>query len=92
MACALARASRPSGPRWWWNRCRTTRAWRWAWCDAGVNTPESLRKDARALRDVLDEVAKLPGVDAARIAEVRAEIAALTSNQDLTSRYGRSLR
>jgi UDP-N-acetylglucosamine 2-epimerase len=45
---------------------------------AGVNTPESLRKDARALRNVLDEVAKLPKVDAARIAEVRAEIAALT--------------
>jgi hypothetical protein len=45
---------------------------------AGVNTPESLRKDASALRNVLDEVAKFPKVDAARIAEVRAEIAALT--------------
>jgi len=47
---------------------------------AGVNTPESVRKDARALRNVLDEVAKLPKVDAARIAEVSAEIAALTSS------------
>ena len=47
---------------------------------AGVNTPESLRKDASALRNVLDDVAKLPKVDAARIAEVRAEIAALTSS------------
>jgi spermidine synthase len=47
---------------------------------AGVNTPESLRKDANALRNVLDDVARLPKVDAERIAEVRAEIAALTSS------------
>ena len=46
---------------------------------AGVNTPESLRKDATALRDVLDQAAKLPGTDAARVAEVRAEIAAITA-------------
>jgi hypothetical protein len=46
---------------------------------ARVNTPESLRKDASALRNVLDEAAKLQKVDAARIEEVRAEIAALTS-------------
>jgi hypothetical protein len=39
-----------------------------------------LRKDASALRNVLDEVAKFPKVDAARIAEVRAEIAALSSS------------
>ena len=47
---------------------------------AGVNTPESLRKDATALRNVLDEVAKLPKADAPRIEEVRAEIAAMTSS------------
>ena len=47
---------------------------------AGVNSPESLRKDATALRDVLDQAARLPGTDAARIAEVRAEISAITSN------------
>jgi hypothetical protein len=47
---------------------------------AGVNTPESLRKDARAMRDVLAGVAKQPGVDAARIAEVEAEIAAIPAN------------
>jgi predicted membrane-bound spermidine synthase len=47
---------------------------------AGVNTPESLRKDAAALRDVLDEVAKLPGTDAARIAEVRSEIASISGS------------
>jgi len=46
---------------------------------AGVNTPESLRKDAPALRNVLDEVAKLPQADAPRIEEVRAEIAAMTA-------------
>jgi len=46
---------------------------------AGVNTPESLRKDAPALRSVLDEVAKLPQADAPRIEEVRAEIAAMTA-------------
>jgi len=48
--------------------------------EAGVNAPESLHKDASALRNVLDEVAKFPQVDAARIAEVRAEIAALSSS------------
>ena len=47
---------------------------------AGDDTPESLRRDARALRNVLDEVAKFPKLDAARTAEVRAEIAALTSS------------
>jgi len=44
---------------------------------AGVTARESVRKDATALRDVLDGVAKIPGVDAARIDEVRGEIAAL---------------
>jgi len=47
---------------------------------AGVNTPDSLRKDSSALRNVLDEAAKLQKVDAARIEEVRAEITALTSS------------
>ena len=44
---------------------------------AGVNQPAQLRKDAQALREVLDEVARLPGVDAARVAEVRAEITSI---------------
>jgi spermidine synthase len=47
---------------------------------AGINPPATLRKDARALRDVLDGVAKLPGIEAARIAEVRAEIDAISSS------------
>jgi len=47
---------------------------------AGVNTPDSLRHDATALRNVLDEVAKQPKVDLTRIAEVRAEIASLTGS------------
>jgi hypothetical protein len=47
---------------------------------AGVNTPESLHKDAGALRQILDEVATLPGADAARIGEVRAEISAISGN------------
>jgi hypothetical protein len=47
---------------------------------AGVSAPDPVRKDARALRDVLEGVAKLPGADAARIAEVRAEIAAILPN------------
>ncbi len=47
---------------------------------AGVNTPATLRKDARALREVLNEVARFPGTDAARIAEVREEIAAILPN------------
>jgi hypothetical protein len=46
---------------------------------AGVNTRDSLRKDASALSKVLVEVSRFPQVDTARIEEVRAEIAALTS-------------
>jgi hypothetical protein len=41
---------------------------------AGVTSTPVARKDINALIAVLDEVAKLPGADAARIAEVRAEI------------------
>jgi hypothetical protein len=41
---------------------------------AGLNNPESLRDNVQALRGVLDNVATLPGADAARIAEVREEI------------------
>lgn len=50
---------------------------------AGVNPPEQLRKDAKALREILEEVARLPGTDAARIAEVRAEIVSI--NPGLTN-------
>jgi spermidine synthase len=41
---------------------------------AQVITAEILRKDAGALRGILDDAAKMPGSDAARLAEVRAEI------------------
>ena len=44
---------------------------------AGIHTPESLRNDAKALSEVLENVATLPGADAARIGEVRAEIKTL---------------
>ena len=42
--------------------------------DAGIHTAASVRDDAKALSGVLDNVATLPGADAPRIAEVRAEI------------------
>ena len=45
---------------------------------SNVNTAESLRQDARALGQILDDVQKLPGVDLARLTEVRDEVAALT--------------
>jgi spermidine synthase len=45
---------------------------------SGVNTAESLRQDARALVQILDDAEKMPGIDLARLAEVRAEVAALT--------------
>jgi len=45
---------------------------------AGINTAEATRQDAKALSGVLDETARLPGVDPARILEVRAEIKALS--------------
>jgi len=41
---------------------------------AGVLPGETLRKDAVALRDILKDAEKMPGADAPRIAEVRAEI------------------
>jgi len=47
---------------------------------AGVNPPESLRKDAKALSGILNDVSTLPGADAARIAEVRAEIKGPSAN------------
>jgi spermidine synthase len=47
---------------------------------AGAITPEAMHRDAKALAEVLDDVAKLPATDAARIAEVRAEITANSGN------------
>jgi len=44
---------------------------------AGLNTPESLRAEVHALQQLLDSVAGAPGLDAARVAEVRAEIGQL---------------
>ncbi|HEU4592660.1 MAG TPA: fused MFS/spermidine synthase [Steroidobacteraceae bacterium] len=45
---------------------------------AGVISADSVRKDAAALGEVLDNATKLPGADAARVTEVREEIARLT--------------
>jgi spermidine synthase len=45
---------------------------------AGLIKPEALRKDSASLRDMLTDALKLPGADAARVAEVRAEISRLT--------------
>ena len=44
---------------------------------AGAIPFETLRKDAGALRVILDDAQKLPGADAQRITEVRADIAKL---------------
>ncbi|HUQ10302.1 MAG TPA: fused MFS/spermidine synthase [Steroidobacteraceae bacterium] len=44
---------------------------------AGMNTPESVQPEARALQQILDSVASRPSLDAARVGEVRAEIAQL---------------
>ena len=46
---------------------------------AQVITREALAGDAKALRDILDDAQKMPGADAARITEVRAEIARIVS-------------
>jgi spermidine synthase len=44
---------------------------------AGVIPAATLRRDAAALRDILNDAEKMPGADAPRIVEVRAEIARL---------------
>jgi spermidine synthase len=44
---------------------------------ARMNTPQSLHAEVQALKQMMDAVAGKPGVDAARVAEVRAEIAQL---------------
>jgi len=44
---------------------------------AGVASVDSLRQDRRALGAILDDAARLPQADAARIAEVRTELASL---------------
>jgi hypothetical protein len=44
---------------------------------AKVISPDALHHDATALRDILKDAERMPGADAMRIAEVRAEIAAL---------------
>jgi hypothetical protein len=44
---------------------------------AGLQTPDASREETAALVDVLDGIAGKPGVDAVRVAEVRAEIAQL---------------
>jgi spermidine synthase len=43
----------------------------------GVIPAATLRRDAAALRDILNDAEKMPGADAPRIVEVRAEIARL---------------
>ncbi|MEO8062247.1 MAG: fused MFS/spermidine synthase [Pseudomonadota bacterium] len=47
--------------------------------NSGVSTAESLRQDSRALLQILDDAEKMTGVDLVRLAEVRADVAALTS-------------
>jgi spermidine synthase len=42
-----------------------------------LNPVESLRQDQKALTTILDDAMKMTGADAARVAEVRAEVAAL---------------
>jgi len=44
---------------------------------AGAINPASLRESAKFLETILDAAAKMPGVDATRVSEVRAEIAAV---------------
>jgi hypothetical protein len=44
---------------------------------AGMNDPESVQTEAKALLQILDAVASRPSLDPARVAEVRAEIAVL---------------
>jgi hypothetical protein len=44
---------------------------------SGVIGQENLRRDATALEAMLADAERLPGADAARIAEVRAKVAAL---------------
>jgi hypothetical protein len=41
---------------------------------AGASTAESLREDSKALLSMLQEASALPGADAVRLAEVRAEV------------------
>jgi predicted membrane-bound spermidine synthase len=42
-----------------------------------INSVESLRQDQKALTTILDDAAKMSGVDTVRLGEVRAEVAAL---------------
>jgi hypothetical protein len=44
-----------------------------------VNSVESLRQDQKALTTILDDAAKMSGVNAARLAEVRVEVAGLAN-------------
>jgi spermidine synthase len=47
---------------------------------AGVVSPDALRQDAKALREILTDAERMKGADTLRIAEVRAEISALVPN------------
>jgi hypothetical protein len=44
---------------------------------AGMNDPQAVQTEAKALLQILDAVASRPSLDPARVAEVRAEIAVL---------------
>jgi hypothetical protein len=48
---------------------------------AGVNAPGAVAQQKTALNDTLDQVSKLPGTDAARIAEIRLEIADISAKE-----------
>lgn len=47
---------------------------------AGMETPQSMRSEAQVLNQMLDSIAARPGLDPARVAEVRREIQQLSSN------------
>ena len=44
---------------------------------AGIVSNDALRQDGKALGGILDDASRMPQADAARIAEVRGELAAL---------------
>jgi hypothetical protein len=46
---------------------------------AGMETPQSLQGEAQVLQQMLDSIATRPGLDPARVAEVRSEIQQLSA-------------
>jgi len=46
----------------------------------GQVSAEAVKNDANSVRAFLDQAAAMPGADAARISEVRAEVAAMAAS------------